>query len=280
MSFLITPALLIAYLVGSLVFTGAQVVESGTPVWRPIVDWPVFTVTPWITVPLAVAGLVASFGLIAVVTIARSTALTTVFGWVMAAGLSSWVLAVGLPPASLGLEPLVGSSDHYVALAINSGSAFVVLIRIASVVRSHERLQSNRLIAYPTQLLPPQGLDRTAPFTIEAPVDWRVIGSELLPPRCERAGDSPLSISLNPVPASFPTSGAPIGTVGGHPMWRLEHPRHSDAVRLSYLISHNGSRSRVAQLEAVVSPSLLRGQAEVDTVIATADIIAGTFRWR
>ena len=276
---LIPAALLVAFLVGSLLFTGAQVIESRSPVWRPVVPWPLFTVTPWITVSLAIGGLIVAVGYARSIGIARAMGLIPLLGWSLAAAGSTWFFGAVLPEALLGSEPLLGRSDHYLAFAVNLLAAAVLAIRLGMVGPAHDRLRASRLLADGFLLLP-TGLDENAPFTIEAPVRWRVVGRELLPLGHETAADSPLSLRVLTAERGAAESGEPVSLPGGASVRRAEHQESDGSVEVSYLYARDDAPRQRARLHAVIRPALLRSSAETEVLLRSADVIAGSFRWR
>ncbi|WP_168916495.1 hypothetical protein [Microcella flavibacter] len=276
---LLTPAaVLIAYLVGSLALTGAQVIDDRPPVWRPVVDWPVFTVSPWITVLLAVGALASVVHQARRATVTRALVLTTLLGWAAASAGSSWFFALALPPAALVGSPLLGRSDHLIAAGIGVLVIAVLIVRLVTVGRSHDRLVRAGLLGSGV-LRTPDDWDPRAAFTLDAPVHWHRIGSEVLPPHVNSSSEAPVSFLLagSSVDRAPSASGEEFVVSSGTSVERSV-ARTDDVIAVSYVFSRN--RGDDTRLDAIIRPSSMRSPGEVDALVATADTIAGTFRWR
>ncbi|MFK3676827.1 hypothetical protein ACI2IP_03815 [Microbacterium sp. NPDC090218] len=92
---LVPPALLVAYLIGSLIFSGGRVSEAKDPMWGVVIPYPLFVVP---TMPLVVIGLLAVVLAIAVAVTTRASdvpgvrgligptaaAAVCAFGWALA----------------------------------------------------------------------------------------------------------------------------------------------------------------------------------------------------
>lgn len=278
---LLSPAaLLIGYLLGSLALTGAQVIDGRPPAWRPVVDWPVFTVSPWITVLLAVVALAAVLHQARRATVTRALVLTTLLGWAAASAGSSWFFALALPPAALVGEPVLGRSDHLIAAGIGMLAIAVLIVRLVSVGRSHDRLVHAGLLGTGV-LRTPDGWDPTSRFTMDAPVHWHRSGSEVLPPGASSSNDAPLSLLLerSTVDLGPRATRRSFETADGTPVLRSTARRDDGVVTVSYAFSPAGRRGDEARIDAIVRPAGVRSPREIDALVATADTIAGTFRW-
>lgn len=60
----VTPVLFVAYFVGSLLFTGGQIVVSGWPLWRAFWSAPVFVVPDWLLIAANVTALLSGLFLL------------------------------------------------------------------------------------------------------------------------------------------------------------------------------------------------------------------------
>lgn len=279
---LLAPAiLLLAYLLGSLVLTGGQVVDGRPAPWRPVVDWPVFTLSPWLTVPLALGALAAVVVHARRVTVARALVVTTLLGWAAASAGSLWFFGLVLPPAALFSEPLVGRSDHLLAAVIVTLAAAVLIVRLAMIGRAHDRLVRARLIGTGV-LMTPEGWDPRAPFVLDAPVGWRLDGGALLPPDSPTAGEAALSLhAVRSAAALAPTAeSTTFLTAAGAEVRRSPARAGDDVITVTYVFAPAPGRGDATQLDAIVRPSAVRSGGEVDALLATADTIASTFRWR
>lgn len=98
---LVPPALMLAYLIGSLMFSGGQVVEVKNPMWGAIFPYPLFVVP---TTPLVVIGVLSVVLAIAVAVTTRASDVPHVRGLIgptAAAAVCSfgWALATPQDPA-------------------------------------------------------------------------------------------------------------------------------------------------------------------------------------
>lgn len=139
---LVPVALFLAYLVGSLVFVGARLGESQSPVWGEILPWPVFFVPAWLIVVPALIGAALVVPLCIRVPAALVGGLTGAMGPAMGAVLASAGFGL-LFPASDGLLPL--SDGEYLgsqAAAVPFGvfSVAVLAATAAAKGREYDRL--------------------------------------------------------------------------------------------------------------------------------------------
>lgn len=276
---MIAPAaILLAFLIGSLLLTGGQVIDSRSAIWRPVLDWPVFTVSPWVVVPLAVGALITALGLAVQVDTARTVALSGPLGWAVAGALSSWFLAVVLPPTALAGTAFIGGTDLLLAAGASTLAAAVVLIRFLALSRRHDRLLADRLVPGGV-LVTPAGLDERSSFTLKAPTLWRVVDDVALPPRTDTAETAALSIAMTRALRADPGR-ALVPVPGGGSAQRWEERAENGAIRIRFDFFRGDSPVDGVRLDATVRPDLLREQRDVEPVVATADTIAGTFRWR
>lgn len=271
-------ALLLAYLLGSLALTGAQVIADRPPAWRPVVDWPVFTVSPWITVLLATVALAAVLHQARRATVTGALVLTTLLGWAAASAGASWFFALALPPAALVGEPVLGRSDHLLAAGIGMLVIAVLIARLVTVGRSHDRLVRAGLLATGV-LRTPDGWAPRTPFTLDAPVHWHRLGSMVLPPGASSTGEAPLSLLLVGSTGSRGSSAlrGDLVTTDGTSVQRSTARSADGVITVSYVFSR--PRSEDARIDAVIRSSGARSPGEIDALVATADTIAGTFRW-
>lgn len=126
-------AILVVFLLGSLLLSGAQVTSSGAPRWEPSIAFPVFPVPAWLLIALAVAGLAG--GLVWSIT-SRPTearALTGAVGPAVAATVSAgfFLFAFSGDGTAAGL--------YGVAVVLSAASVLVILASSLIQGARHDR---------------------------------------------------------------------------------------------------------------------------------------------
>lgn len=125
----VPPALLVAYLIGSLVFSGGQVGEARGPMWDVVVPYPLFSVP---TTPLIVIGVLAVVLAIAVAVTTRAIDVPGVRRLIGPAAASvvsafGWALATPQDPVRLN-DGVIGT--QWIASLLFLGAIAVLLLGI------------------------------------------------------------------------------------------------------------------------------------------------------
>jgi len=113
---------LVAFIAGSMIFTGGQVAEGGSTKWQPVWYWPVFPVPAWL---LIVPAFIAAVVVIPMCIRTPARLLPRIIGAAGVAGASAASAAIFMFmfPASSGLFPLPEAGTflglHWIALALS-----------------------------------------------------------------------------------------------------------------------------------------------------------------
>lgn len=124
---LVPAALLIAFLIGSLLLSGGQVNADQSPNWDAVVPFPIFPVPAWLLIALGAVGLIAAILWAVRSTAAESRSLTGAFGATAAAFVASMFFGLAF------LTDPVWSGPYWIGmvLAVLSGG----LLLIVGVIR-------------------------------------------------------------------------------------------------------------------------------------------------
>lgn len=129
---LIPVALLVLFLVGSLVFTGGQVLQEGDTIWADVWSFPVFPVPSWLLiVPAAVSALLV-VPFVATTPVAQAPRIAARFGQALAAGLASVFFAFAFPAAD-GFVAMPDAGDGYLGLHLAAAVITVVVVLVLAV---------------------------------------------------------------------------------------------------------------------------------------------------
>lgn len=135
---------LVAFIAGSMIFTGGQVAESETTKWEPVWYWPVFVVPPWLLiVPAAVAAIVV-VPMCILTPAAQAPRIIGALG-VTGAAIASEVIFMLMFPADSGLFPLPEEGTylglHWIALALSVLCLPVLIVAIVVKGIAYERIR-------------------------------------------------------------------------------------------------------------------------------------------
>ena len=122
----VQAGILVAFLVGSLLLSGAQVTAGGDPAWEAVVPFPVFPVPSALMTALAVVGLVAGIAWAVTARPADASALTGVVGPAVAGAFASGFFMFAFADDGVAL------GAYGIALAI--GTVTVVVLFAAAVI--------------------------------------------------------------------------------------------------------------------------------------------------
>lgn len=119
---LVQAGILVAFLVSSLVLSGAQVTAGGDPAWEAVVPFPVFPVPSWLMIGLGVIGLVAGIVWAATARAADAAALTGGVGPAVAGAFASGFFMFafaddGVPQGAFGIALAIGTVTVLVLFA-------------------------------------------------------------------------------------------------------------------------------------------------------------------
>lgn len=136
---------LLAFIVGSLIFTGGRVGEAQNTNWDEVWRWPVFPVPAWILIVPAIVRAFVVLPMCIRTPAARANILLGAVGPTFAAG-GSAVLFMFLFPADDGPFPMPDPDDgslgwHWVALVPTVFSLVVLIIAVAVKGREYERIR-------------------------------------------------------------------------------------------------------------------------------------------
>lgn len=140
-------ALLVAFIAGSLLFTGGRVASQQNANWPEAWGWPVFPVPAWLLIVPALIGVIVVVPMSMRTPAARTPLLLGAVGQTVAAGGSAIVFSF-LFPAETGLIPMPGDSDlflgwHWIAAALSLASILVLIVAVAAKGREYERLRTS-----------------------------------------------------------------------------------------------------------------------------------------
>lgn len=139
---LLPVALLLTYVVGSLILTGAQVFPTQTPAWEAVVPFPVFPVPDWVLIAPAMVGLVVLVPIAVRATALDAPRFESYLRFTLGAGVSA-LLFMWAFPADSGFIPLEDGyvGWHWVALAVSIVIAAIEGVMIAITGPKYDRLK-------------------------------------------------------------------------------------------------------------------------------------------
>ncbi len=143
---LLAAGLLLAFIIGSLLLTGGQVLENGHRIYDQVWGWPVFPVPAWLLI------IPAAFSAAVVVPLVLTTRIEDAQGLIGRWGQTIVAVVAGLTfatafPASTGVWPLPDGSPaqyfglHWVAAALSAFCFVVILLGMLIKLPAHERLR-------------------------------------------------------------------------------------------------------------------------------------------
>jgi len=139
--------ILVAFIVGSLIFTGGQVGPRQSAPWDQVRAWPVFSVPAWVMIGLGVVGAITVIPLAVMTPIERVPRLLTAIAQAFAGG-GAALLFAGMFPSDTGPIPMPGDSAaflgaHWVATALCAFSIVVLIAALIVRVPAYERLRKS-----------------------------------------------------------------------------------------------------------------------------------------
>lgn len=156
-------ALLLAFLFGSLLFSGAQVMPDGHPLYDEVVPFPVFVVPAWLPIALSAVALIVAIPLAATTRLLLAPSVIPMLAYAAASALASFVFSRSF------VEPDGDPGLHWVASVLSIGCLAVAAIPAIRFVPRYDRLRRAGLI----ELITVSKLEREpAPFRIDLPVEW------------------------------------------------------------------------------------------------------------
>lgn len=152
---LVPAALLLAFLIGSVVLSGGQVTAEKSPWgwWDVVVQFPIFVVADWLSIAIAVVAALILIPLVVLTRAATSGAMMTVFAYSGLASLANLFFAWTFPEQT-GDFPLQNSPGlfaglHWVAAVISAGCGLVGLVFGLIYAKEADRLQRERFKPVP-----------------------------------------------------------------------------------------------------------------------------------
>ena len=142
---LVAAGLLVAFIVGSLVFTGGQVIADGDQLYDEVWTWPVFPVPAWLVIiPAAVAALVV-IPLVVTTKVSDAGSLIGRWGQTIVGVGAGVFFAVAFAETS-GTIPIPGRTGlyagaHWIAAALFGFCFVVVLVGMAVKLPAEARLR-------------------------------------------------------------------------------------------------------------------------------------------
>ena len=129
---LIPVALLILFLVGSLLFTGGKVLQEGDTIWDDVWSFPVFPVPAWLLLVPAVVSALLVVPFVVTTPVADAPRIAARFGQALAAGLAAVFFAFAFP-ASDGFVAMPEAGDGYLGLHLVAALITVVVVLVLAV---------------------------------------------------------------------------------------------------------------------------------------------------
>lgn len=138
-------AVLIAFIVGSLIFTGGRIAEQQSANWSEVWSWPVFPVPAWLLVVPAVLGAIVVVPMCLRTPPGLANRLLGAVGQTVAAA-GAAVLFMFLFPSDGGPFPMPQAEDgslgwHWLALIPSAFSLVVLIVAVAAKGREYDRLR-------------------------------------------------------------------------------------------------------------------------------------------
>lgn len=133
-----TALIFVAFLVGSLLFSGAQVTRSQAPQWDPAIAFPVFPVPAWLLIGLAAAGVIAALVWVFTSRPAEAQTLTGAVGATVVAAAAPLFFILAFSAQGEPAEPYWVAS----CLTVVSGALIVVAAVLQGARRKRENEQT------------------------------------------------------------------------------------------------------------------------------------------
>lgn len=132
---LVIAAVFVAFVIGSLLFTGGQVLQDADRSYEQAWDWPVFPVPAWLLIIPATISAVLVIPLVATTSVADAPDLIGRWG--------QTIVSVG---AGFGFAAAFRASDgslggHWVAAAMSAFCFLVIVLGMIVKLPAHERLR-------------------------------------------------------------------------------------------------------------------------------------------
>lgn len=129
---LLQVAALLAYLLGSMLLSGGQIVASRGPMWGAVLDYPLFTFPGWASLVVAIVGVILVVPVLACARVPDASRVGAAFRLTAAAAGASFMFAWMLPSASSG-----ELTFRWLAFGIDAAVTVVVMIvSFALAIRS------------------------------------------------------------------------------------------------------------------------------------------------
>jgi hypothetical protein len=137
--------LLVAFIAGSLLFTGGRVAQQQSANWSEVWDWPVFPVPAWLLIAPAVIGAIVVVPMCLRTPAGLANRLLGAIGQTVVAG-GAAVVFMFLFPSEEGPFPMPEAEDgylgwHWIALIPTAFSVVVLIVALVAKGREYERLR-------------------------------------------------------------------------------------------------------------------------------------------
>jgi len=145
---LVPAALLVAFIVGSLLFTGGQVLDDGERIYDEVWRWPVFPVPAALLIVPAAVSAVLVVPLVVLTRVAVADRLINRWGQTFVAVGAGVAFAIAFPSPS-GPLPVPNSEDsflgaHWIAAALSAFCWVVLVLGMLAKLPAHQRLRDSR----------------------------------------------------------------------------------------------------------------------------------------
>lgn len=142
---LLIALLLVAFIAGSLIFTGGRVAEQQSANWSEVWAWPVFSVSAWLLIAPAVIGAIVVVPMCLRTPAGLANRLLGGIGQTAVAG-GAAVVFMFLFPSEDGPFPMPEPDDgylgwHWIALIPTAFSLIVLIVALIVKGREYERLR-------------------------------------------------------------------------------------------------------------------------------------------
>ncbi|MCC2031687.1 hypothetical protein [Microbacterium allomyrinae] len=136
--------ILVAFIAGSMFFTGGQMGESDTTKWQPVWYWPVFPVPAWLLIiPAAIAAVIV-IPMCVLTPASHVTRLLNAAGVTGGSAASAYVFMF-MFPAKSGVFPIpeIGTyvGPHWIALALSLVCLAVLVVAFLIKAAAYERMR-------------------------------------------------------------------------------------------------------------------------------------------
>ncbi|UJP09175.1 hypothetical protein L2X99_12050 [Microbacterium sp. KUDC0406] len=123
---MLQAAVLIVFLVASLLFTGGQVAAKGAPIWGAVLDYPLFVLPGWLMLAVSALGVLMVVPVLSLARLTDAGRVVGAFSATAAATAASFFFAWSSP-----VDP--SSGLRWVA-ACTDGAVLVILLVVAGVI--------------------------------------------------------------------------------------------------------------------------------------------------